>query len=496
MQSLRFELNGQQIDEARVSPNTTLLDYLREQRHLKGTKEGCAEGDCGACTVVVIDPEAPGGASFRAVNSCLLLLPLLHGKQIFTVEALADADGTVHPAQREIVERLGSQCGYCTPGVVMSLFAATYRGDMDAPWKVDDQLCGNLCRCTGYRPIRDAANAVAGSKPDDRFTDALGDAQPIEPGLSYHAAGHRYFAPEDWPTLFEIFADHPGYRLVAGATDLGLEITKKNQRFECLVAVHGLPGLRGITADTGGWRIGAATPLSDVEAHFETRLPTFARMLRFFGSRQIKNSGTLGGNVCNASPIGDTPPVLLALDATLVVRGPGGERRIGIDAFFLGYRKTALADDELLVAIEIPKPDGNTRLSSYKVSKRREMDISAVAASFSVRVEEGVITAARMAFGGMAATPARAPSVEAALVGQPFEAASFEAAAAKIPTDFTPLSDHRGSAWYRTKVASNLVIGFFEDVRRSPQPQLADRPSHTLDSQAPSQPLSHSGGAQ
>ncbi|MEX1369039.1 MAG: xanthine dehydrogenase small subunit [Nannocystaceae bacterium] len=500
MDAVRLHVNGEALEVRGVSPTTTLLEYLRQHLRRPGTKEGCAEGDCGACTVVVIDPEAPAGPRFRAVNSCLLLLPLLHGTQVFTVEALREGSGAgpqgYHPVQQALVDALGSQCGYCTPGVIMSMFEACYRDDLDAPWKLDDQMCGNLCRCTGYRPIRDATVQIAGRRPNDRFAAAL-RATPAtavgasldyrfepaaDPGAPEHgAAAQRFWMPTTWEELFEITAAHPEHRYVVGATDLGLDVTKKGERFRALVSLHGLPVLRRLEHAEGRWSIGATVRLADLEDATDHALPPIARMLRFFGSRQIKNGATVGGNLCNASPIGDLAPVLLALDATMVARGPAGERRIPIDEFFVAYRKTALAPDELLARVELLDPPAGARIGAYKVSKRREMDISAVAAGLRVDVDhDGIVTGARFGFGGMAATPSRARRAEAAVVGQPWSEATAEAAALRIADDFQPMSDHRGSAWYRATVAANLVRGLHADTRHEPIPRLVDRPSGTL----------------
>jgi len=484
MGTVQLHVNGQAREVRDVSPTTTLLEYLRRHLCEPGTKEGCAEGDCGACTVVVIDPHAPGGPRFRGVNSCLLLLPLLHGTHVFTVEALqeaGEADGGWHPVQRALVEALGSQCGYCTPGVIMSMFEACYRDDLDAPWKLDDQMCGNLCRCTGYRPIRDATRKVAGLRPDDRFAAALRSATAPEPvSLRYQAGDQRFFIPGSLPELWDVLDEHPGARLVVGATDLGLDVTKNGERFETLVSLRAIDSLRRIEHEDGRWSIGATARLADLEDATDRALPPVARMLRFFGSRQIKNSATVGGNLCNASPIGDLAPVMLALGATVVVQGRVGERRIHIDDFFVGYRQTACRPGEILVRVELSDPPPQARVVAYKVSKRREMDISAVAAGLRVDVEDGVVTAARFGFGGMAATPARASRAEAALVGQAWSETACEAAARAIVDDFTPMSDHRGSAWYRSTVAANFLRGLFADTQAERIPRLSDRPSGTL----------------
>ena len=496
MDTVQLHLNGEALEVSGVSPTTTLLEYLRGDCGQPGTKEGCAEGDCGACTVVVIDPQAPGGPRFRAVNSCLMLLPLLHGKHVYTVESLRSGpparpgEEGYHPVQEALVAKLGSQCGYCTPGVIMSMFEACYREDLDAPWKLDDQMCGNLCRCTGYRPIREATLQIAGQRPDDRFLTALKAAAdgPPAPSLAYRyeppaTSGHqsqRFWIPRTFEELFEIRAEHPQARLVVGATDLGLDVTKHGERFEAMISLQGIESLRTLEHEAGQWRIGATVRLADLEDATDHALPPIARILRFFGSRQIKNNATVGGNLCNASPIGDLAPVLLSLDATMVVRGPAGQRRVSIDDFFVGYRKTVLQPSELLVGVELADPPAEAMIGAYKVSKRREMDISAVAAGLRVDVVDGVVKAARFGFGGMAATPARASHAEAAVVGQPWSQATCEAAAVALAKDFNPLSDHRGSAWYRATVAANLLRGFHADTVNEPVPRLPDRPTGTL----------------
>lgn len=478
---MHVTLNGDPI-EIEVPPTMTLLELLRDELGLCGTKEGCAEGDCGACTVVLLDPEAAGGPRARAVDSCIMLAPMVDGRQLWTVEGLA-RDGAPHPAQQAVVERLASQCGYCTPGVVMSLVEACHRSDTgDAPLaRLDDQMCGNLCRCTGYRPIREAAFELAGCRPADAIAEALADPAPVAAAAALAHGEQRWFAPEGWDALWAAIAEHPEHRLVCGGTDLGLDVTQRGARPGCLISLERLPELRALKAPADGpLVIGAATPLSDVEAWAERELPVLARMLRFFGSRQIKHRATLGGNLCTASPIGDTAPVLLALGATLVLRSAQGERPVPIDEFFLAYRQTALAPGEILARVEIPRPQRDTLLGAYKVSRRREMDISAVSGGFALRLEEGVVGEARLAFGGMAATPARAARLEAALIGQPWSEEALEAALPALEADFTPLDDHRASAWYRRTVAANLVRGFLDETRAEAPPVLPERPLSTL----------------
>ncbi|MCC6333867.1 MAG: xanthine dehydrogenase small subunit [Myxococcales bacterium] len=481
MDHLRFNLNGTWVTERNLAPTTTLLRYLRDVKGLPGTKEGCAEGDCGACTVAVAEARAAGSPQWRAVNSCLLLLPMVQGKHVVTVEALRAPDGAWHPAQEALARALGSQCGYCTPGVVMSMFEATYREDLDQPWKLDDQLCGNLCRCTGYRPIRDAAQKIAGACPSDRFAARA----PESMDLHYQAHGQRFVTPVTFDALFDELVRHPDARFVGGGTDLSLEITKRFAAPPKLISLEGLAPLRAVEESPELFRIGAGVTISELEAFSEQRLPSLHRMVRYFGARQIKHRGTVGGNLCTASPIGDLAPTLISLGASAVIRGRAGERTVALEAFFPAYRKTALSPGELLAAVLVPRVPATARAASYKVSKRRELDISTVSAGLYVETDgKGVVTLARLAFGGMAATPKRASSAEAALLGQPWGEASIEAAAAALVKDFTPLSDHRGSKEYRARVAANLLRGFFDETKEVKQPRLARGHAATVQSAA------------
>ncbi len=472
MNRLRFNLNGTWVEETGVSPTTTLLRYLRDQRGLSGTKEGCAEGDCGACSVAVVERDANGKPQWRAINSCLVMLPMLQGKHVVTVEALKNSDG-YHPVQLAMSKALGSQCGYCTPGIVMTMFEAAYREDLDAPWKLDDQLCGNLCRCTGYRPIREAAREVAGTCPSDRFREQLPNSLPESMSLSYEGNSQRFSTPVSFEELWNELDAHPDARFVNGGTDLSLEVTKKFQVLPKLISLEGIEELKRIDGD----RVGSGVSIAELEEFSTKRFPSLHRMTRYFASRQIKHRGTVGGNICTASPIGDLPPALIALGAVAVLKSRAGERRIPLQDFFVSYRKTALNLKEILAAVELSPVPSSARVVSYKVSKRRELDISTVSASFFVDTDaNGIVTVARLAYGGMAATPKRADAAEAALVGKPWTRENAEAAAKLIAKDFTPMSDHRGSSAYRSLVAANLLRGFFDETEQVRQPGL--KPMH------------------
>jgi len=489
-QTLRFHVNDRLIGlnfligDERARPTTTLLEYLREHLHLTGTKEGCAEGDCGACTVAVLDPDAPGGPTYRGVNACLVLLPMVQGRRVYTVEGLRDAAGVHHPAQEAVIRELASQCGYCTPGVVMSMFEACYRRDMREAWQLDDQMCGNLCRCTGYRPIRDAARAVAATCPPDAFSEHLAAAQPSSQEFLREEGERVYATPTTYEALWRCLSAHPQARLICGGTDLSLLLTRRYQDLPALISLEGLGELRGISRIAGGWRIGATTTLADLEAACLAEMVTYApllRMLRYFASRQIKNRATVGGNLCNASPIGDLAPVLLSLGARAELLSSSGARELALDDFFLAYRQTALRPGEILAAVTVPDLPANARAAAYKVSKRRELDISTVAAGCYVELDaDGRVTVARLAYGGMAATPARARRLEAALVGRTWSLSQVESALPALEQDFRPIDDLRGSAWYRGVVAGNLVRGFVLETQQTRIPNLSQRPSGTV----------------
>ncbi|MAD60515.1 MAG: xanthine dehydrogenase small subunit [Myxococcales bacterium] len=499
-------INDQRFSLAQVNSNTTLLRFLRDELGLMGTKEGCAEGDCGACTVIAYEPKsvANGESTYRALNSCLLLTPALHGRRLYTVEGLVDRERggfhsglgresqlTAHPVQSVLVNKLGSQCGYCTPGVIMSMAEACYRKDLTEAWQIDDQLCGNLCRCTGYRPIQEASEAIAGLRPKGPLLDRLENPESeIEQQerlaeFTQEVQGHSFYRPTSLSALWEMWAQAPQAELVAGGTDLGLRITKRFEKLTALIAIDQIQELKQVhTLADQWWSIGAAVPLSDIEALAKSRVPALERMLRFFGARQIKNRGTLGGNLCTASPIGDTPPVLLALDARLRLASAEGERTVAIDEFFIDYRKTALKEQEILLAIELPPQNSaaKTYQRAFKVSKRQELDISSISACFSVTLDQGgtLVSHARFAYGGMAATPKRAYKAEQALIGKSWSSGNIEQAMQALQEDFTPISDHRASAWYRAEVAQNLLRGFWLEVSQGAPERLPYRPSSTI----------------
>ncbi|MEO7113911.1 MAG: FAD binding domain-containing protein, partial [Polyangiaceae bacterium] len=404
-----FLLNGVKVYVEGESPTTTLLQYLRAQG-MTGSKEGCAEGDCGACTALFVEKDAHGRLTYRAINSCIALLPMVAGREVVTVEGVG-AHGE-HPVQAAMVKHYGSQCGYCTPGFICSMFEGYYRGNLD-PSHVNDQLSGNLCRCTGYRPIREAMLEALetrnqSSADDDLFQLRLGRDLPASAPLEYHAHGKTFLRPTTFRQLLELRATHPEAALIAGATEIGVEINKKRSPYPFLISTEGVHELALIEEQESTWRIGGAATLTAIEEKIGAEFPILQKMLTVFASRQIRSRATLAGNLVTASPIGDTAPVLLALDASIELESLArGARIVPLSEFFLAYRKTALLPDEVVRAILLPreaskKGSATKRLrDSYKVSKRRELDISIVAAAFAIDLDEhDVVRSARLAYGG------------------------------------------------------------------------------------------------
>jgi xanthine dehydrogenase molybdopterin binding subunit/xanthine dehydrogenase small subunit len=507
--AFEITLNGRLIRIEDESPNTPLLDYLRKHG-LTGSKEGCAEGDCGACSVAIIDRDSQGDPTYRAINSCLVPICLMAGREIVTVEGIkgktsnsklqtpncgSNPECALHPVQQKMVERHGSQCGYCTPGFIVSMFEGYYRDDIRTQDQLDDQLCGNLCRCTGYRPIRDAAIEAFAERHrqngKDVFAERLKAASPELGEAEFDLEGEKFFRPTSLSALLHLMREHPEARLIAGATELGLEISKRFKKFATIISVEAVPELKEINATKMEWHIGAAVTLTEIEDKLAEEYPALGKMLRVFGSRQIRNRATMGGNLVTASPIGDSAPVLLALDAKVVLASTefaaNGEGRwmiedtVAIERFFMAYRKTALQPGQVLKKIIIPRSRfqrGITRkVEWYKVSKRREMDISTVAGCFALELDAaGIVQKARLAYGGVAAMPARAVKTEEILTGKPWNREMLAQAVEVLSTEFTPISDVRGAAEYRRGLITSLLQKFFEesfvgdDVRRLRSP--------------------------
>ncbi len=451
---VRFLLDGAVVELA-VDPTATLLNHLRIELRRTGTKEGCAEGDCGACTVLVGELDAARTAvDWRAVNACILFLPMLDGKALMTVESLAPA-GALNPLQACMAANGSSQCGFCTPGFVMALHGRGI-GARGHDLAVADVIAGNLCRCTGYGPILAAAETVPSLPRDDGATLAgLLALSDKSAGGSF--GDRRWFAPRTPDALAELLAEHPDARIVAGATDVGLWVTKGLRSLDTLVFVGDIAALRTIDEDDAGVRIGAGVRWADAHAAFARLHPDLGELTRRFAGLQVRNSATVGGNIANGSPIGDGPPALIALGAELTLRSVAGRRTLPLEAFFLDYGKQDRRPGEFVESVWVPRPGADDVIHISKLSRRFDSDISAVCGAFRLTVQGGRIVAARVAFGGMAATPRRAAACEAALTGAPFTAATIDAAAAALRTDFTPLTDVRGSSAYRHEAAANLL---------------------------------------
>ncbi|MFK0089501.1 xanthine dehydrogenase small subunit [Pseudomonas sp. NPDC090755] len=471
---IQFLLNQELRSEHALDPNLTVLEYLREHLGKTGTKEGCASGDCGACTVVVGELEQDDSGRehirYRSLNSCLTFVSSLHGKQLISVEGLKH-QGKLHSVQQAMADCHGSQCGFCTPGFVMSLFALQKNSDAPDLHKAQEALAGNLCRCTGYRPILAAAEQACCQACPDQFDN--GEAQtiarlkaiaPSETG-ELNSGDKRCLVPLTVADLADLYGSHPEARLLAGGTDLALEVTQFHKTLPVMIYVGNVAELKRIERQGECLEIGAATPLTDCYDALSHEYPDFGELLHRFASLQIRNQGTLGGNIGNASPIGDSPPLLIALDAQIVLRKGQSTRTLALEDYFIDYRITARQESEFIEKIIVPKAREGWTFRAYKVSKRLDDDISAVCAAFNLRIENGVVQAARIAFGGMAAIPKRARACEAALVGKPWNQASLERACQALGEDFTPLSDFRASKEYRLLGAQNLLRKYFIELQ-------------------------------
>ncbi len=458
---IRFSLNGETV-EVDAPPTTTLLDWLRDARRLTGTKEGCNEGDCGACTVMVSDPADRDGLGPKALNACILFLPQLHGKAVMTVEGVAKPDGSLHPVQKAMVDKHGSQCGFCTPGFIMSMVAAHLHNRRDH----DVSLAGNLCRCTGYAPIVRAAEAAEGVDwPPKWMTERL--EVPIE-------EGPLAVAPETSDALADWYLAHPDATLIAGATDVGLWVTKDLRELSTVAFLNRCWDLQRIDAlEPDRVRVGAGVTMQAFLETAEGIHLTYGELVRRYGSEQVRAAATIGGNIANGSPIGDNPPPLIAIGAVVHLRKGARRREMPLEAFFLDYGKQDREPGEFVEAITMPRSAPDLRV--YKLSKRFDQDISAVCGAFNVQVEDGEVRDARIAFGGMAGVPKRAGHVEGALIGQPWTEETVQGAIARFRDDFTPLTDMRASAEYRLMTAENMLLRYFHersgaavDVRQVP----------------------------
>jgi xanthine dehydrogenase molybdopterin binding subunit/xanthine dehydrogenase small subunit len=467
--TFEFTLNGRPVTVANTSPNLTLLEFLRAHG-CTGAKEGCAEGDCGACTVALRSRDAHGRPAWRTINSCLVPLPSMAGRELMTVEGLPpEQPGGLHAVQQCLVDQHGSQCGYCTPGIAMSMFEAWDRADLKSDAQVEDQLCGNLCRCTGYRSIIEAARVALAMRPEPPAPpEGPRSMVEVRPSMEYESGAEQFFRPATIDEVAKLLRRHPEAQLVAGATELGLELTKRHRKFPLLISLENVNELRGVMRDGDCWRIGAATTLTELEDALGTEYPDLRNLLRWFGSRQIRNRATVGGNLATGSPIGDLAPFLLAHGARLVLTGRG-TREMPIESFFTGYRQTALLPREIIWEVYLPRTQNEKGVKShsafYKASRRREMDISTVSACFVMDIDEtGEVRHVKMAFGGVAAMPMRARKAEKKLMARIWNEKTHEKVLEALAEEFTPISDVRGSAAYRVGLLQGLFRKFVDEV--------------------------------
>ncbi len=482
--TIRFRLDDELIELNGVDPTRTLLQFLREDLARTGTKEGCAEGDCGACTVAIGEADAEGRLRVHASNACIRFLPTLDGCEVFTVESLRGSEGRLHPVQQAMVDCHASQCGFCTPGFVMSMFALYKNEATPDRHAIDDALAGNLCRCTGYRPIVSAAQEMyrlGALETDESWLraphgsgrGATEEQQRVarlraiarQGDLAVEANGKRFFAPASLRELARLVGEFPGATLLAGGTDVALWVTKQLRDLPVVIFTGRVAELRRVEVTDTHIDIGAAVTLADAMPAILAHYPECEELLLRFGSPPIRNAGTLGGNVANGSPIGDSMPALLALDAVLVLRCGSATRELPLSDFYLDYRKTALAPGELLERISIPLPAPNAIFRTYKVSKRFDQDISAVCGAYRLELDGNVVAGARIAYGGMAAVPKRAAGAEARLIGREWNEAGIRLAMGALERDFTPLGDMRSSAGYRQQVCANLLYRFYLETR-------------------------------
>jgi xanthine dehydrogenase small subunit len=467
MDQVRFILDGELIELESVEPTRTVLQFLREDLRRVGSKEGCAEGDCGACTVVIAEL-ADDELEMRAVNACIQFLPTLDGKALFTVESLKQDDGSLHPVQQSLVDYHGSQCGFCTPGFVMSMFALYKNNASPDRAEIDDALSGNLCRCTGYRPIVDACvhmhDYPAPQNDDYSLVEQLRGLQR-ERGISLELEAAHYYAPASIDELATLYQQNPQARILAGGTDVGLWVTKQLRELATVIYLGNVAELKKIKVKDENIEIGAAVTLNDAFVELSVSYPEFSEMFRRFASLPVRNAGTLVGNIANSSPIGDSMPALIVVNTRVRLRLGDSRREMALEDLYLDYMKNALQPGEFIEAIEIPGRDHSLVLRCYKLSKRFDQDISAVCAAFALRLEGDSVAEIRIALGGMAAIPKRAALTEASLMGKAWDEASVTAAMQILSDDFAPMSDMRASASYRTRATANLLYRFYLETR-------------------------------
>ena len=492
--AIRFVLDGEVIELGSVEPTRTVLQYLREDLGKIGTKEGCAEGDCGACTIALAEIDSSGKRlQVRAINSCIQFLPTLDGKELITVESLRGADGTLHPVQQAMVDWHGSQCGFCTPGFIMSLFALYKNNATPSRREIDDALAGNLCRCTGYRPIIEAANrmysnyaelqkaggwllephaASAGAGNDETSRLAVLNSLKGDRSLAVDMHGRKFFAPLSSDEMAELLHEYPEATVLAGGTDVGLWVTKQHKELAVVVYTGNVSELRLQRVSDSHLEIGAAVSLSDAMQLIIEYYPTLEELFLRFASPPIRNAATLGGNIANGSPIGDTMPALLVLDTSLVLRKGNARRTVPLADFYVDYMQNALEPGEFVEKVLIPLPVSGAQVESYKISKRFDQDISAVCGAYRLVLDGDNVADIKIAYGGMAAIPKRAEHCERALRGNPWTEALVGEAINALDKDFTPLTDMRSTAAYRQRICGNLLQRFYLDTTDATEERL------------------------
>lgn len=467
-QGIRFHYRGQTHEVTNTPTTRTLLQHLREELHSTGTKEGCAEGDCGACTVMVAELNADNEIEMRAVNSCIQLLPSLDGKVIYSVEDLQLDKNRLHPVQQAMLDCHGSQCGFCTPGFLMSMWGLYLKhSDESTPptrEQINETLSGNLCRCTGYRPIIDACVRMF-ELPKAQFSketlaSTLKSMQRTK-ALSYEHGDQRFDAPRTLAELAQLRLEYPNARILAGSTDIGLWVTRQFRELPHLIYIGEVAELKDMFEENGHLYIGAGVLLNPAYSALVEHYPELHELHQRFASYPIRNAGTLGGNIANGSPIGDSMPVLIVMGTKIVLRKGDQVREMPLEDFYLAYQKTALSEGEFVQGIRVPLNQPELTFRTYKLSKRFDQDISAVCAAFSVVLNNNVVEKVRIAYGGMAATPARAKQAEASLLGKTWSLENVETAMQALSEDYQPLTDMRASSEYRARSAANLLKRFY-----------------------------------
>ena len=462
MKPVKFHINGDLV-EASVRADMTLLEWLRSNPQLRGSKEGCAEGDCGACSILMARP-GNGDPEYNAVNSCILLMGQVEGCSLITVEGLTSKQDKRHPVQSEMAENGSSQCGFCTPGIVMSLAGLLSHNGDPKDEDIHDALAGNLCRCTGYRPIVEAAKSAVQDNIDQ--LQNLGEELIAAEDTATIVGDENsvFLRPKSIEDLCTLKAEHPNAVLLAGGTDLGLNVAQAKSRWSMAIVTAAVPEMLQIKEHTDHISFGGAVTWEEALPWLRAFYPSFANMVRRFGSVQVRSMGTIAGNIGNASPIGDGPPALIALGASLILSGVKGYREVMLQDFCTGYRETVLQGHEVITNIKMPIPVEGQQFRVYKISKRYDQDISTVCGAFSVVLRDGIISNAHVAFGGMAATSQRCPGAEDALNDQEMSMDVVASVSSAITAHFSPLDDWRGSAKYRSLVAANLAERFVRDI--------------------------------